>query len=171
MLDGLPVDCDRRLRRLADYLASKAPPGMLPGRQHIDPAEIPDLIAYLTLTDVVQQATGIPRYRIRLCGTEVVRILGVDGTGKFVDEVLTTSDGAEVIEAYSEILNTRKPQYLDGVLRTKGREHIPFQRIAFPLARNGVDIDMLVFMFVQVPYVSAGVNSVRNVSNPGLRVG
>jgi hypothetical protein len=143
---------------------------MLPGRQHIDPAEIPDLLAYLTLTDVVPQANGIPRYRIRLSGTEVVGILGVDGTGKFVDEVLTTSEGTEVIGAYSEILITRKPQYLGGVLRAKGREHVPFQRVAFPLARNGVDVDMLIFMFVQAPDLSARLNTVGNVSNRGLTV-
>ena len=170
MLDGLPLDCDRRLRRLADYLALKAPPGMLPGRQHIDPAEIPDLIAHLTLTNVVPQANGLPRYRIRLSGTEVVGMLGVDGTGKFVDEVLTTSEGAELIGAYSEILITRKPQYLDGVLRVKGREHVPFQRVAFPLARNGVDIDMLIFMFVQVPNLSAQLKAVGTVNNQGLRI-
>lgn len=145
----MSVDENPYFRRLAEYLASKAPPGKLPGRQHIDPSEIPDLLPHIALIEVVPQAAGDPRYRIRLAGTQVVDILGVDGTGKFVDELLTTDEGAEIIRAYREILHTRQPQYLAGNLRASGRGHVPFRRVAFPLARNGEDVDMLLFMFVR----------------------
>jgi hypothetical protein len=146
---AIPADYDPRFQRLADYLAAKAPPGKLPGRQHIDPTEIPDLLSYVTLIEVVKQADGDPRYRVRLAGTQVVELLGVDGTGKFVDEILTTPDGAAIIRTYKDMLLSKEPQPLHGALRGHGRDHVPFQRVAFPLARDGVNVDMLLFLILR----------------------
>jgi hypothetical protein len=145
----IPADYDQRFRRLADYLASKVPPGKLPGRQHIDPTDIPDLLPYVTLIEVVPQPDGDPRYRIRLAGTQVVELLGVDGTGKFVDEILTTPEGAAIIRTYKDMLESKVPQPLHGALRGHGRDHIPFQRVAFPLARDGINVDMLLFLILR----------------------
>ena len=140
-----------RFRRLADYLAAKAPPGKLPGRKHIDPLELADLLPWLMLIDVIPQASGEPRYRIRLVGTEVVSIQGSDGTGRFVDEVLTSNEGAEVIRHYGEILRTREPQYRRGSVAVPGREHVPCERIVFPLASDGENVDMLILVYDNLP--------------------
>ncbi len=144
-----PIDRHPRFRRLADYLAAKAPPGKLPGRQHIDPIELRDLLPWLMLVDVVREADGAHRYRIRLVGTEVVAIQGSDGTGKFVDAILTAEEGAAVIAGYDEILRSKEPQYRKAVVATPGRDHVPYQRIAFPLASDGEHVDMLMFAFVR----------------------
>jgi hypothetical protein len=143
------LDEHPRFRRLADYLAAKAPPGKLPGRQHIDPLEIPDLLPYLMLIDVVPQAAGEPRYRIRLMGTEVVAIKGSDGTGKFAEDVLTDREGAAIVRRYGDILRTRQPQHRRGVVAASGREHVHYERIAFPLAADGENVDMLIFVFAK----------------------
>jgi hypothetical protein len=143
-------DSHPRFRRLVEYLAAKAPPGKLAGRQHIDPLEIPDLLPYLMLIDVVPQQSGEPRYRIRLVGTDVVAaIQGQDGTGKFVEEVLTGAEGAEIIRRYGEILHDRRPQHRRGVVATPGRDHVAYERVAFPLARDGEHVDMLICVFVR----------------------
>jgi len=147
----MTADIDRhpRFRRLADYLAGKAPPGKLPGRQHIEPLDIPDLLPHLMLIDVVPQPGGGNRYRIRLVGTAAVAIQGSDATGKFADQILTAPEGAEVIERYDEIVRTRQPQYRRGVVATPGRDHVDYARIAFPLAADGEHVDMLIFVFAQ----------------------
>ena len=80
-------------------------------------------------------------------GTEAVAIQGIDGTGKYADEVLSGEDGAEIIRRYDEILKTRQPQYRRGVVATPGREHVHYERMAFPLASDGVNVDMLIFVF------------------------
>lgn len=152
------IDNDPRYRRLADYLESKAPPRKLPGRQHIDPLEIADLLPYVMLIDVIRQAEGEPRYRIRLMGTEVVAIQGRDGTGKYVEEILTDPEGIAIIRRYDEILRTRQPQFRRGVVATPGRKHIHYERVAFPLARDGENIDMLIFLFSRIQ-PGAGENS------------
>ncbi len=138
-----------RFLRLADYLAAKAPPGKLPGRQHIEPTEIPDLLPWIMLIDVIAQSGADPRYRIRLVGTEVVRIQGSDGTGRYVEEVLDSAELAGILQGYGEIVSSRQPGYRQGVVATKGRQHVAYRRIAFPLARDGVHVDMLMFIFAR----------------------
>ncbi len=143
------IDRHPRFRRLAAYLASKAPPGKLAGRRHIDPLEIPDLLPHLMLVDVVPQETGPPRFRLRLVGTEVVEIQGSDKTGQYVEDVLTAEEGGEIRRGYDEIVRSRKPQYRSGTVATPGRQHVGYERVAFPLATDGEHVDMLVFVFVR----------------------
>lgn len=145
------IERNARFRRLADYLAAKSPLGKLPGRKHIDPLELADLLPWVMLLDVIPQSSGEPRCRIRLMGTEVVVIQGSDGTGKFVDEVLNGREGAAVIRGYSEMLRSRAPQYRRGNIPIVGREHVPYERVAFPLASDGHRIDMLILVFANLP--------------------
>lgn len=144
---SVPVDEHPRFRRLADYLAGKAPPGKLPGRQHIEPTEITDLLPWMMMVDVTAMPDGGLRYRIRLVGTEVVAIQGSDGTGKYVEEVLDKSEVAAILRGYDKVVRAREPEYRSGVVPTAGREHVPYRRIAFPLARNGEHVDMLLLIF------------------------
>ncbi len=142
------IDDHPRFRRLADYLASKVSPDTLPGRQHIEPTEIPDLLPWIMLVEVIAQADAEPRYRIRLVGTEVVDIQGIDGTGKYVEEVLNRAEAAMIMQGYGEIVRSHVPGYREGVVATVEREHVRYRRIAFPLARDGEHVDMLIFVFV-----------------------
>ncbi len=139
-----------RFQRFADYLASKAPPGKLPGRQHIDPLEIPDLLPFMMLIDVVRQQAGPSRYRLRLVGTEVVGIQGGDNTGRYVEDVLTAEEGEGIRQGYDEIVRSKQPEYRSGVVATPGREHVAYERVAFPLAADGEHVDMLIFVFVRL---------------------
>jgi hypothetical protein len=146
-----PIARHPRFRRLADYLAAKAPPGVLPGRQHIDPLEIPDLLPYLMLIEIVPRDGGTAPYRIRLVGTEVVTLQGAEITGKFVDEVLTGLEGPAILEGYGEIVRSHRPQYRRGTVATPGRSHAGYERLTFPLAGDGAHVDMLISVFVMAP--------------------
>jgi len=143
------LDEHPRFRRLASYLAAKAPPGRLPGRQQIDPAELGDLLPWTMLIDLVPQHGGGQRYRIRLVGTQVVALQGSDGTGKYVEDVLNTGEVAAIVSGYDEIARSRRPGYRKGVVATAGRDHVFYRRLAFPLARDGETVDMLMFVFVR----------------------
>jgi hypothetical protein len=101
------------------------------------------------LIDIIPQAGAEPRYRLRLVGTEVVAIQGSDGTGKYVEDVLNNAEVPAVLDGYREILHTREPGYRRGVVATAGREHVPYRRIAFPLARDGEHVDMFLFIFAR----------------------
>jgi hypothetical protein len=77
--DWHPLVC-----RLYDYWRSIAPDGQLPGRQHIVAEDIAPLWSRSWMLDVFR---GPLRYRYRLCGTEMVRSLGREVTGAWVDEI------------------------------------------------------------------------------------
>jgi len=146
MADQLPLDRWPEFRRVHDYLLQKAPPGKLPGRQHIDPLDFPDLLPRIMLIDVVRDDAGQPRFRIRLMGSDVVTLQGQDGTGKYVEQILTS--GVDIIAGYQDILVSRQPQFRRGTVAAVGREFMPYERIAFPLASDGETVDMLFFIFV-----------------------
>lgn len=159
MVSGLPDNCDLRIRRLAEYLAAEAPPGKLPGRQHVVPDKIPELLTYVTLFDVIPQHDGTRRYRTRLAGTHVVELMGTDPTGKYLDEYLPGEESAAVRERYDQVVLTKLPSYRAALLQNPGREHVRFQRAAFPLARDGEKVDMLIVIRV-------GGSSLREHSIP-----
>ncbi len=77
--DWHPLAC-----RLYDYWQSLAPPGRLPGRQDLVPEDIAPLWSRAWMLDVFRDPL---RYRYRLCGTEMVRSLGGEVTGQWLDEV------------------------------------------------------------------------------------
>jgi len=146
LADQLPLDRWPEFRRVHDYLAAKAPPGKLPGRQHVDPVDLPDLLPRIMLIDVDRSATTARRYRIRLMGSELVALHGADVTGKYVDQAIR--GGKEIIAAYDDIVASRRPQHSEDNVRVAGREFIPYERIAFPLAGDGENVDMLLLIFV-----------------------
>jgi hypothetical protein len=148
MDEKLPLDRHARFRRLNDYLAAKAPAGKLPGRQHIDPTEIADLLPYLTLLDVVPQATGETRLRVRLAGTQVVEHHGSEPTGRYLDEIFAGPDGIEIIAKLLEPVTTHRPNHRRAAVAVPGRDHVWYERVAFPLARDGKHVDMLAVLFV-----------------------
>lgn len=160
------IENNVRFRQLAEYLGAKAPPGKLPGRQHIDPSEIASLVSHITLIDVVPQETGQHRYRVRLMGSEVVEMMGKDLTGKYVREVLPGNAGEELARLYGEIVRTRTPQYRTGKFERQGREHVHYARVAFPLAKDGENVDMLILLFDRRSGASAsgGETTVRGAA-------
>src|ERR1051325_8739892 len=72
------------VRSFYEYWLSVSPPGRLPGRQHIAPEEVPVLWSRMWMLDVHRSPL---RYRYRLCGTEMVRSLGREVTGLWLDEI------------------------------------------------------------------------------------
>jgi hypothetical protein len=141
-----PYDRHPRFQDLATYLAAKAPAGRLPGRQHIDPLEIPRLLPHLTLVDVVREADRL-RYRFRLLGTDVVAKNAVDVTGKWIEEAFPPEPAAAITSAYDNVVATRTPHHWASVMGVPGRDHIRFERIVFPLASDGETVDMLIGVY------------------------
>ena len=88
-----PDGAHPKIAMLHRYWRDVAPPGMLPGRQHIDPVDIPKLLANIWLLDVVGEPV---RFRFRLIG-DAMRRLGVPAKrGEFVDQYNT--DDAEPVQ-------------------------------------------------------------------------
>lgn len=111
--------CTARIARFYHYWdrARDTPDGgqrTMPRRQDIDPIEIPDLLPYLVLTEVLPEA---PWLRYRLVGTRQVAIRGHDPTGLPVlghhigHHDPRHADGIEVLLNYRLVIERRAPVF------------------------------------------------------------
>lgn len=140
-----------RFSDIFDYWRRKAPSEGLPGRQHIDPVDIPQLLRHVALYDVVR-AEGRLRFRARLVGTGAAEALGADNTGRFVDDVMPAHAYPDFHAAYSDVVENRRPHFWERPLPYANRDFLAIQRLALPLAADGVTVDVVLACYVPVPH-------------------
>ena len=71
------------VRQFYEHWLSIAPPGQLPGRQHIEPEQMVPMLSRMWMLDVHRDPL---RFRYRLCGTALVRSLNREVTGQWLLE-------------------------------------------------------------------------------------
>ncbi len=131
-----------RIVRFYDYWLSIAPAGRLPGRQHLDPLHIPDLMPRVWILDVLRDPL---RFRYRLAGTKEVETLEREVTGQdFEDAHAGTAGRQRAIGRYRTIVEQRVATYRKGPTRLLRRhEHRIAENCVVPLARDGRMVDMI----------------------------
>ncbi len=140
----LPRDCAPKIRALFDYWQSIHPEGGLPGRQHLDPLDIPQLLPNIWMVDVTRNPL---RFRFRLVGTEIVKFVGRDVTGLWLDEFFEGYETSEASHAHRNCALAGEPAYRKGdVLFNPGRADLEAERIYLPLAQDGKEVDILLVM-------------------------
>ena len=139
--DIAPGSYCEEIRRLADYWRHIHPAEGLPGRQHLDPLDIPDLLANLWLVDVHRSPW---RFRVRLIGTAIVSFVGADHTGQWMHEVFS---GFEKTDAHRDLVTCvtdgRPIACTARLVSDPERTHVRAQRIHLPLATDGRTPDMI----------------------------
>ena len=149
---GLPP-CDERIAELYGYWQSIHPAkGRLPGRQHFDPVDVPQLLPWIWLIEFQRHPL---RLKYRLAGTEHVLALGRDPTGYWLDEVhprFAMSSGYPQFVA--AIARAEIGFHKGSAVYYQGRERKRVERLILPLARNGRDVDMLLGLTVFMPPAS-----------------
>jgi hypothetical protein len=148
LADAPPPAADQRVQRLHEYWQAVHPPGGgLPGRQHVDPTVLPPaLLPFLWLADVGRAPL---RFRYRLLGTEQVRVLGRDYTGRWIDEVHPAFPGSAAAAQFIAAAEEGRPGYRRGstlIIVPKG--YLSMERLILPLARDGRTVDMLLAISV-----------------------
>ena len=154
-MSDIPGDIHPILRQLYDYWLAKRPGDKLPGRQHFDPLDIPDLLPHLSVFDVVREGAAV-RYRGRVVGTRNVDIFGRDITGQWLDEKYPRDEYDKLAVTFHEAIADREPNYLRSKLKIPNREFIAYERLLCPLAADGETVDMLFGAFVEVEEGVAG---------------
>ncbi len=124
------------------YWCSKLEAGRLPGREAIDPLELPSVLPWLNLTDVVRDGDQY-RFRHRLIGTGIVSRYGRDATGSWFDELYD----ADVLEShqrdYIALVESGHPSLSRVPMPVKEKSFITYLRLALPLASDGSTVDMI----------------------------
>lgn len=146
-----PEASEAEFRDLLAYWQSKLVPGRLPGRQHIDPTELPRRhLSHLLLLDVVDAAPPKlrRRYRFRLAGTGFSGIAGRDVTGLHYDEIDGPERSIAVIRALDLVVERKAPVFLAGRLILSAQEHFWVKRLGLPLAQDGTNVDMILAVWL-----------------------
>lgn len=150
---------DPRFARMRDYLAGVAPPGKLPGRQHVDPPALRSMLPFINLVDVERDA-GRLRFRFRLVGTLQSTVAGREISGLYLEDAVLPEFVRRIRANMTAAVERREAIYDSFGMPHPGREFIQTERIYFPLARNGEDVDMLLILN---SYPDEGKRSVRDV--------
>lgn len=137
----VPPDCDARIGRVLEYWRSIRPAAdRLPGRQHVDPDDLAELLPWLWLVDVQREPI---RFRYRLVGTGHRAVVGADLTGKWIDEAFADFPR---MQGYADFLAVaqgearycrRAPEF------PVGEKYVSMERLLLPLARDGAAVDMM----------------------------
>ncbi|MGH6619224.1 MAG: PAS domain-containing protein [Alphaproteobacteria bacterium] len=138
---GLPADCNATIREAVAYWLSIKPGQALPGRQHLDPVDIPHLLPNVWLIDVKRNPL---RFVFRLVGTGVVEFFGNDPTGRRLDEVFDEFEQTVAYKDFCSVAEDKEPRWRRGTPVLFHLEKFSrIERVYLPLARNGYDVDMI----------------------------
>lgn len=126
-----------RLVALHDLWLSKCRDGCLPARRDFDPVEMKDVLGAIFLTEYVPEQDD---FRYTLIGTEIVKWVGADNTGRFVGELF----GEHGRSLYSLVRTGKNPVRLYGSMHWRDKRHVRFELLALPLADDGESVDRII---------------------------
>jgi len=147
---SLPIT-DERLQAVYEHWRRMAAGRPMPTRRDLDPVDIPRLLPYLMLVEVLPGG----RYRYRLIGTANVREHGMNATGLHVDEALKGAEyKAHVLRLYDECVRERRPVYSESLfLSDAGGAIERHTKVIFlPLSADGQAVNQVlvaqVFLYI-----------------------
>lgn len=132
-----------KAQALLDLWRALSPgPGLLPGRRHFDPMQVPALLPNIWLLDVLQ---GPPRrFRYRLVGTGLVEAGAPGRKGEFVDDPRHVADPVAVNRLFNKVCDSRLPDWSRGQPMLKHSVYVDrIERLSLPFATDGVTVDMI----------------------------
>ena len=131
------------VRRFYEYWLAAAPPGQLPGRQHIAPEHIVPMLSRTWMLDVHRCPL---RFRYRLYGTALATSLNRDVTGQWMDEAAPEIlNNPEVQDRLRFMTEVGRPTWRRGPTLRDGRDplHRIIENCVVPLAADGKTVDIL----------------------------
>lgn len=138
---NVPMDCHAKVRRLAHYWRTTGPGDRLPGRQHIDPVELGVLLGNIWLADVSRAPL---RFRYRLAGTRIVKYIGVEPTGKWLDEVIPHFETTHTAHDLTIVADEGAPRWRRGAPSVRKDLYFKtLEQLSLPLAADGRTVDMI----------------------------
>jgi hypothetical protein len=134
------ISLDPRFRVLLEWWERKRAGRAVPDRRDIDAVELgPALLPHLVLVELV----GREDCRYRLVGTEVVRRLGFDPTGKRLSEALSGGYRAYLMALVDAVTSERRPVWSSSLMQRPGRPPLETRRLFLPFTRGGERVEVV----------------------------
>lgn len=129
-----PVFGDERLHALLRYWLSLQVKGRVPERKDFDPVRIPSLLSHFW---VIQREVATGRYKFLLAGEQIRALFNRRVADVYIDDLFKDHDTAMNI-ALSEVMDTPAIHYAVGPLYRAGMYPLHTERLALPMAEDGV---------------------------------
>ena len=129
---------DPQIRHVFKFWLAHWRPGRLPLRKEIDPAALPPAcLPHLFLYRLERDG----RLRYLLVSTAIVKVLGRDNTGDYLDEVLTGRAGARRLRLNHRVVEEGMPLYFSGPAFSHTDERRRVERLMLPVSSDGKACD------------------------------
>jgi len=128
------------VKQLHDYWTSKRGTAGIPDRGLIDPAEMKPLLPNILIAEPSHPPF---RVRYRLVGSRVATASGLDLTGRYLDEMVSTDDG-QWQAYYRRVWSERIPVYGDVTVPTLHGDLFRYEFGIFPLSRGGESVEQFI---------------------------
>lgn len=135
-----------KLRRLLDLWHSGKPADGLPTREGFGPEDLRWLLGEIVLVDVERNPL---RFRHRLFGTKRAEDLGVDMTGKYLDELPKSEVRATIQPTYEAVAKSGRPLCVER-FELAGGHLLNYECLCLPLSNGGTEADMLLIGFERI---------------------
>lgn len=118
----------------------------MPRREDIDPAEIPRLLPFVMLVDVLEKPLD---FKFRLVGTAIQSIVAGNYLGRRFSELPHMAQGNAIWSEYEMVAEQRRP--LSGGVPYVGtdREVLGIRHCLMPLSKDGTAVNMI-FVAVEI---------------------
>jgi hypothetical protein len=131
----------RQVRALYDWWSANAGPSGIPDRGAFDLVEHRLLMPNVMISEVESEPF---RIRYRLVGTRIVHNLGVDFTGRYLDEFLGPDFTVPWVEYYRQAYTARRPLMGRLTEPTKSGGTFTYEFGLYPIARGGTDVEQFI---------------------------
>lgn len=118
----------------------------MPARRQIQPQDIPALLPYIFLVDVLPDG-----YRFRLVGTHIAEHFGIDATGKRLDDVATGAFYQRARRDFDAVAQGPALHYIASELYWRDRHWMMYRRLLLPLSDDDRQVNMLIGLGVYEP--------------------
>ncbi len=143
---GIPyASLHPRYAWMRDYLAGLAIPGQLPSRRQLDPLDMRALLPFIVLLDVSGPAEA-REFRYRLMGSHHIDLIGHNYTGMELRDATSPRLLARVLRNVNLVADSGQPLYDRFPLPFRGREFIDSERVYYPLAEDGQNVDVILVL-------------------------
>jgi hypothetical protein len=110
----------------------------MPARRDLQPQDVPALLPHIFLVDVLPEG-----YRFRLVGTHIAEHVGVNATGKTLEEAASGDFYQRARRDFDAVAQGPAIHYLASELYWRNRDWMMYRRLLLPLSDDGRQVNML----------------------------
>lgn len=129
-----------KMRSVYEYWLKIRGDRSIPSRADINPAEIASILPHICLVRVEE---GTSRYKLTLVGSENVKAMNSDLTGKYLDEIPELQKYAK--ERYDWVVENKRPYIYQGGLDWSPKDYMEYSIIGLPLSNDNDKVDGIMF--------------------------